>query len=80
MHGLQRATKKHISTSLFETVHSSSANQTYPIFSTRNITYAQITKQNSYAPTNVEQEPHINQPYQQISDIQELKKYYEKPF
>jgi hypothetical protein len=38
------------------------------------VTYAQISKQNSYAATNIEQEPHINQPLQQTSDIQDLKK------
>jgi hypothetical protein len=37
------------------------------------VTYAQISKQNSYACTNIEQEPHINQFHQRISDIQELK-------
>jgi hypothetical protein len=37
------------------------------------VTYAQIPKQNSYADKNIEQEPHINQPHQQTSDIQELK-------
>jgi hypothetical protein len=37
-------------------------------------TYAQITKQNSYAPTNIEQEPYIHQPHRQTSDIRELKK------
>jgi hypothetical protein len=37
------------------------------------VTYAQITKQNSYAATNIEQDQHINQPHQQISDIQGLK-------
>jgi hypothetical protein len=36
------------------------------------VMYAQISKQNSYACTNIEQEPHINQSYQQISYIQEL--------
>jgi hypothetical protein len=45
------------------------------------ITYAQITKQNSYAATNIEQDQHINQPLQQTSDIgTRLKKYDEKPF
>jgi hypothetical protein len=45
------------------------------------VTYAQITKQNSYAATNIEQDQHINQPHQQTNDIQDLKKkYYEKPF
>jgi hypothetical protein len=38
------------------------------------VTYAEITKQNSYAITNIEQEPHINQSHQQTRDIQELKK------
>jgi hypothetical protein len=31
--------------------------------------HAQITKQNSYAATNIEQDPHINQPLQQTSDV-----------
>jgi hypothetical protein len=43
------------------------------------ITYAQISKQNSYAPTNIEQEPQTNQSHQQISDMQDLKKHDEKP-
>jgi hypothetical protein len=37
------------------------------------VTYAQITKQNSYAATNIEQDQHINQSHQQTSDIQDLK-------
>jgi hypothetical protein len=37
------------------------------------ITYAQITKQNTYAITTIEQDQHINQPLQHTSDIQELK-------
>jgi hypothetical protein len=37
------------------------------------VTYAQITKQNSYAATNIEQDQHIHQPHQQTSDIQDLK-------
>jgi hypothetical protein len=37
------------------------------------VTYAQITKQNSYAATNIEQYQHMNQPHQQTSDIQDLK-------
>jgi hypothetical protein len=37
------------------------------------VTYAQITKQHSYADTNIKQDQHINQPLQQTSDIQELK-------
>jgi hypothetical protein len=53
-------------------------NQT--LYTLPGVTYAQITKQNSYAPTNIEQEPHIHQFHRQTSDIQELKKYDEKPF
>jgi hypothetical protein len=34
------------------------------------VAYSHITKQNSYASTNVEQEPLTNQPHQQTSDIQ----------
>jgi hypothetical protein len=34
---------------------------------------AQITKQNSYAATSIEQDQHINRPVQQTSDIQDLK-------
>jgi hypothetical protein len=37
------------------------------------VTYAQITKQNSYAATNIEQDQHINHSHQQTSDIQDLK-------
>jgi hypothetical protein len=37
------------------------------------VTYAEITKQNSYAATNIEQDQHINQPLQQTSDVQDLK-------
>jgi hypothetical protein len=36
------------------------------------VTYAQITKQNSYAAINIEQDQHINQSHQQTSDIQDL--------
>jgi hypothetical protein len=44
------------------------------------VTYAQITKQNSYAATNIEQDQHRNQPHQQTRDIQDLKKCDEKYF
>jgi hypothetical protein len=37
------------------------------------VRYAQITKQTSYAATNIEQDQHINQSHQQTSDIQDLK-------
>jgi hypothetical protein len=34
-------------------------------------TYVQITKQNSHAATNIEQDQRINQPHQETSDIQD---------
>jgi hypothetical protein len=37
------------------------------------VTCVQITKQNSYAHTHIEQEPHKNQPHQQTSHVQDLK-------
>jgi hypothetical protein len=37
--------------------------------------YDQRTKQNSYAPINLEEEPHINKSDQQTNDTQRLKKY-----
>jgi hypothetical protein len=44
------------------------------------VTYAQITKQNSYAATNTKQDRHINQPFRQISGIQGLKNMMKSPF
>jgi hypothetical protein len=38
-----------------------------------------IIEQNSYMPTNIEQEPHTNQSHQQMSYMQDLKKHNEKP-
>jgi hypothetical protein len=38
------------------------------------ITYVQITKQNSYAPINIEQEPHINQETSNIQDLKNMTK------
>jgi hypothetical protein len=78
LYGLQGPTKENTPTSPFETIHSSHTNQT--LYTQPGVTYAQITKQNLYASTDLEQEPHINQPHQQTSDIQDLKKYDEKPF
>jgi hypothetical protein len=72
MYGLQGPTKETISTSPFETIHSSCTNQINLTHQPR-VTYAQITKQNSYAATNIGQDQHINQLLQQISDIQDLK-------
>jgi hypothetical protein len=37
------------------------------------VSYAQVTKQEFHAPTNIEQEPHIKQSYQHTSDMHELK-------
>jgi hypothetical protein len=51
---------------LFDSVHT--------LYTQPGVTYAQITKQNSYAPTSKNQDPNINQPHQQINDIQDLKK------
>jgi hypothetical protein len=42
------------------------------LYTQRGVTYAQITKQNSYTPTNIEQEPRINHLREQTSDIQGL--------
>jgi hypothetical protein len=44
------------------------------------VTYAQVTKQKSYAPTNIEHESHINQSHQQTCDMQELKKMMKSLF
>jgi hypothetical protein len=37
------------------------------------VTYAQVTKQNSYTLTQIENVQYMNQPHQQNSDIHELK-------
>jgi membrane-associated HD superfamily phosphohydrolase len=52
----------------------------HDLYTQPGVTYAQITKQNSYSPTNVEQELHTNQPHQQTSKVQDLKKYDESLF
>jgi hypothetical protein len=39
------------------------------------ITYTQITKQNSYALKNIEQEQQTKQSHQQSSDMQDLRKH-----
>jgi hypothetical protein len=46
----------------------------YTLHTQLGVTYAQTTERNSYAPTSIEQEPHINQSHQHFSNIQELKK------
>jgi hypothetical protein len=60
-----------IPTSPLKNIHSSHTNQTNPIHSTRSKT--QIAKQNYYALTSIEREPHVNQSLSQTSDVQELK-------
>jgi hypothetical protein len=60
MYRLQGPTKENITISPFENIHSlAQIKQT--IHTQPGVTYAQITKQNSYAPTDIEQVPHINQ-------------------
>jgi hypothetical protein len=41
----------------------------HTVYTQPGVTYAQITQQNYYAPTNVEQEPLTTQPHQETSDI-----------
>jgi hypothetical protein len=60
--------KQYIPAQIKQTLHTQSG-----------VTYAQITKQNSYAATNIEQDPYINQRHQQTSNIQDLKRHFEKP-
>jgi hypothetical protein len=69
---LQGPTKENIPTSPYEQyIPPPQIKQT--LHTQPGVTYAQINKRNSYAPTNIEQEPHINQPHQQTSNIQDLK-------
>jgi hypothetical protein len=70
MYSLQRLTKQKIPTSPFETIHSC-INKTTPIHST-GVTYAQITKQNSHAPINIEQAASsANQQYTKLKKYDE---------
>jgi hypothetical protein len=71
MYNLQRATKNTPNTSI-ETIHSSCTNEN-TLQSQPENTYTQVTKQNSYARTNIEQEPHTNQSHQHTCDIQDIK-------
>jgi hypothetical protein len=72
MYGLQGPSKENIPTSPFEDMHSSS--QIKQILCIQpGVSYAQVTKQEFHVPTNIGQEPHIKQSYQQTSDMQELK-------
>jgi hypothetical protein len=72
MYGLQGPTKQNISTAPFETIHFP-AQMKQNLHTQQGVTYAQITKQNSYAATNIQLDQHINQPHQQTSNIQNLK-------
>jgi hypothetical protein len=78
MCGLQGPTEENILTSPFEMYTAAQIKQT--LHTQPGVTYAQITKQNSYAASIIEQDPHINQPLQQTSDIQDLKNMIESLF
>jgi hypothetical protein len=54
--------KKNIPTPLSQNLHSSSATPTNNILY---VTYGQVTKQNSYTPTQIESIQYTNQPHQQ---------------
>jgi hypothetical protein len=72
MCGLQGPTKENIPTFPFEIIHSSFTNQTNLTHSTRS-DICSHNQHNSYAATNIEQDPHMNQLLQQTSDIPDLK-------
>jgi hypothetical protein len=78
LHILCSVTFNPLSTSPFENIHSSLTNQS--LCTQSGVIYAQITKQNSCAFTNIGQEPHINQSHQQTSNMQELKKMMKSLF
>jgi hypothetical protein len=63
---------KNIPTNLFEIIHSS-AQIKHTLHIQSGVRYAQITKHQSFAPTNIAQKPHTNHPYQQTSNMQDLK-------
>jgi hypothetical protein len=46
----------------------------HTLYTRQGVTYAQRPKQNFFPPSNVEQEPHTNQPHRQTSEIQDSKK------
>jgi hypothetical protein len=72
MYYLQRATKKKAYPSL-QVKQNTPLVQIKPILHTQlGIAHAEITKQNSYMPTNIEQETHTNQSHQQTSDTRDL--------
>jgi hypothetical protein len=72
LHGLQGQKKKKHS-HLRLKIYIPPAHIKWTLYTQPEVTYAQITKQNSYVPTNTEQEPHINQSHQQTKDMQECK-------
>jgi hypothetical protein len=72
MYDLQGPSKGNILTSPFEDIHYSPTNQT-TLCTLPGVSYAQVTKQEFHAPTNIEQEPHVKQSHQQTNDMQELK-------
>jgi hypothetical protein len=77
MYGLQGPTKENIPTSCMKQ-YTPPAQIKQTLHTPPGVTYAQITKQNSYAATNIEQDQHINQHLQQTSDIQDLKSLFEQ--
>jgi hypothetical protein len=79
MYGLQGSSNENISTSPFK-IYTPPAQIKQTLPTQPGVSYAQVTKQEFHTPTNIEQEPHIKQYYQQTRDMQELKKYDEKPF
>jgi hypothetical protein len=60
-------------TKSYKRKHTPLAQNKHNIFTQGRVTYAQITKQNSYDPTNIEQGPYISYTYQQTSDIHDFK-------
>jgi hypothetical protein len=62
---------------IYPTLHPKSYNSPAQIkqtlYTQPGVSYAQITKQNSYTPAPLEEVPNTIQPHQQNSDMQELK-------
>jgi hypothetical protein len=72
VYGLQGPTKK-IPTSPFKTPYSSSKNQTNFMDSTRGNIRSNNKRKFLCCQKNIEQDQQLNQPLQQISDIQDFK-------
>jgi hypothetical protein len=63
MYSLKGPTKESIPTSLLKQ-YTPPAQIKQTLHTQPGVTYIQITKENSYAATNIKQDPHINQPHQ----------------